>query len=97
MDRRKNNGGHSTKPKSPNDKRLAKKFDYETMIESMDEALPPNEVWSIVVGHIHSGDLKALELFVKYRFGAPKQSVDITSGGEKLPTLMVEVVRPDES
>lgn len=97
MDRRKNNGGHSTKPKSPNDKRLAKKFDYQNMIESMDDVLPPNDVWAIVANHIHGGDLKAIELWVKYRFGAPKQSIDVTSGGERLPALMVEVVRPDES
>jgi hypothetical protein len=82
MDGRKNNGGHSTKAKRPNDKRLAPRYDYENMIEAMDSTLPPDSIWSKVSDHIESGDLKALELWIKYRFGAPKQSVDVTSNGD---------------
>jgi len=97
MDRRKYNGGHSTKATRPDDKRLVTRYDYDMMIESMDSILPPDSIWMKVGEHIHGGDLKALELWIKYRFGAAKQSLDITSGGDKLPTMTIEYVKPNES
>jgi hypothetical protein len=73
------------------------KADELNLINTMDSIISPDEVWYKVSQLAMSGDMQALKVWIEYRFGKAKQSVDITSGGEKLPTLMVEVVRPNES
>jgi len=73
------------------------KADELNLINTMDSIMSHEEVWSKVSQLAMLGDMQALKVWIEYRFGKPKQSMDITSGGEKLPTLMVEVVRPDES
>lgn len=74
MDKRKNNGGHSTKPKRENDLRLASKTDLQAIHERLepftDEALQKH------AEAIKMGEKWAIELFYKYRYGMPKQVID---------------------
>jgi len=73
MDNRKNNGGHSTKPISPNDKRLATKTDIQNIYDDLkpfsQEALEQHGK------AIKNGEKWAVELFFKYFYGMPKQSI----------------------
>ena len=76
MDNRKNNGGHSTKPRSKNDKRLASKTDREIVYDLLN---PFTE--EAVLQHsiaIREGERWAIELFYKYQFGMPTQTIDST-------------------
>jgi len=73
------------------------KADEIKLIEQMDAITSPDYVWQKLWDIASMGDVQALKVWIEYRFGKPKQSIDVTSGGERLPALMVEVVRPNES
>jgi len=82
MDKRKNNGGHS------NGGRL-KKDELFQLIESMDAITIPQEIFRKLADKIEAtGDIKAIELWLKYRLGMPKQMMDITSMGEKIQNVI---------
>lgn len=80
MDKRKENGGHSTKATNPNDKRLASKTErqevYELLNPYTDSAVNKH------VEAIKSGERWAIELFYKYQFALPKQT-NVIEGGDK--------------
>lgn len=48
---------------------------------------------------LQQGDFNALKLFMEYRFGKPKQSVDVTSDGDKIsiPIISFDPFTEDES
>lgn len=70
-DKRKNNGGArpgaGRKPKA----------DELTTIENMNKALAPADAWKALVSRVNEGDVQAIKLWLNYRFGMPKQSMDI--------------------
>lgn len=45
-----------------------------------DPAMVINKLWS----RIEEGDTKAIDIWMRYRFGMPKQSIDVTTDGEKI-------------
>lgn len=74
MDKRKNNGGHSTKARSENDKRRSKgkqllnkylneDYDYNKFAELMNK---------LQERAIQKGDVRAASLFLSYVLGKPK-------------------------
>lgn len=69
-DKRKNNGGArpgaGRKPKA----------DELTVIENMDRALVPAEAWQALASRVKEGDVNAIRLWLNYRFGMPKQTID---------------------
>ena len=78
MDKRKYNGGHS------NGGRL-KKDELFQLIESMDAIAIPQEIFQKLADKIEAtGDIKAIELWLKYRLGMPKQMIDVTTNGKDL-------------
>jgi hypothetical protein len=92
-DGRRNNGGHSTKGfagRKP-------KADEIAMIDRMDAVLAPVQAWEALANKVHEGDTQAIKTWLEYRYGKPKQSVDHTTLGERLPVLNVQIVKPDES
>jgi hypothetical protein len=80
MDGRKNNGGHSTKGFAgrPN------KADEIKIIEQMDAIAVPEEAWKALWSRCKDGDIQAIKTWLNYRFGMPKQSIDVTTQGEKV-------------
>jgi hypothetical protein len=72
------------------------KADELKLIEQMDAIMAPDEVWEKIATLCTTGDMQALKLWVEYRFGKPKQSVDLTTDGEKLTALTVQYVTPNE-
>lgn len=74
MDKRKNNGGHSTKPTNPNDLRLATKTDLQLIHERLEPFT--NDAITKHAEAITKGERWAIELFYKYRYGMPKQVID---------------------
>tara|TARA_R110001592_G_scaffold204577_2_gene454669 strand:+ start:316 stop:597 length:282 start_codon:yes stop_codon:yes gene_type:complete len=48
----------------------------------MDEHIDVNIVMDQLLQRIESGDHRAIELFMKYRAGLPKQEIDINTTGE---------------
>ena len=54
------------------------------LIEQMDAIAVPNEIWKALLYKCKEGDTAALKLWLSYRFGMPKQQIDVTSNGENI-------------
>jgi hypothetical protein len=86
-DGRRNNGGHSTKGKAGR----KPKADEIRLIETMDAVKAPKEVWEALAKKVDDGDTQAMKSWLSYRYGMPKQSVDLGSS-EGLKRLEIEFV-----
>ena len=73
MDNRKNNGGAREGAGRP------KKADEIKLIEKLDNLIDNDEVIKTLGQQIQKGDSRAMSLYFGYRYGKPKESVDITS------------------
>ncbi len=79
MDGRKNNKGTiGNKGGRP------KKADELKLIEKLDNLIDNDEVIKTLGKQVLKGDGRAMTLYFNYRYGKPKESVDITSGGFNL-------------
>ncbi len=54
------------------------------LIEQMDAISVPNEIWEALLFKCKQGDTQAIKLWLAYRFGLPKQQIDVTTNGEKI-------------
>jgi hypothetical protein len=54
------------------------------LIEAMDRICVPEKIWEALLYKCKEGDTAALKLWLSYRFGLPKQQIDVTSNGEKI-------------
>tara|TARA_B100000768_G_scaffold115010_1_gene106454 strand:+ start:657 stop:956 length:300 start_codon:yes stop_codon:yes gene_type:complete len=72
MDKRINNGGArkgaGRKPKAQE----------QDLIESLDNIIDLKQAIEVLKELVYGGDLRAMQLFLNYRFGKPKETVDIT-------------------
>jgi len=70
MDKRKNNGGArkgaGRKPKA----------DEIKLIEKLDKHIESDMVFDKLEGLISQNNIKAIELYLSYRYGKPKQSIE---------------------
>ena len=81
MDKRKNNGGNSTKAKGF-DKR---KNEYRKALEkaaTVDDVVKVIE--AVKTKAVNKQDIQAAKLFLEYYLGKPDQSLDIKSDGESI-------------
>jgi hypothetical protein len=74
MDKRKLNGGHSTKATRVDDKRLMTKSEMQDTYERLKPFLP--EAILQLEAAMQAGEKWAIELWFKYFFGMPKQTID---------------------
>ena len=83
MDGRKNNGGArkgaGRKPRSEEIK----------LIEQLDKHIDRDEVTLKLKELILKGDFKAIQLYMNYIYGKPKDSVDITTNGEMISVPVI--------
>lgn len=76
MDKRKNNGGHSTKAKGA-DKR---KNQYKDAVEQAASVEDVVDVLKMLLTKAKAKqDVKAAQLFLEYTIGKPKQDIDVSS------------------
>jgi hypothetical protein len=54
------------------------------LIEQMDALAVPEQIWNALLMKCAQGDTNAIKLWLSYRFGLPKQQIDVTSNGEKI-------------
>ena len=73
MDNRKNNGGArqgaGRKPKAQEQK----------LIERLDSIIDKDEALSKLGELVAKSDIRALQLYLSYRYGKPKESIDLNS------------------
>lgn len=84
MDGRKNNRGvvgnkGGRKPKA----------DEVKLIESMDAVMAPLEAWQALALKVKEGDVQAVKTWLNYRFGMPKQAIDMKGEGITPPVSIV--------
>jgi hypothetical protein len=60
------------------------KADEIKIIEQMDAIAVPELAWKKLWLLCENGDSQALKLWLSYRFGMPRQSVDLTTQGDKI-------------
>ena len=72
MDKRRNNGGHRTAGRKP-------KADELKIIERMDMAIDSDKALSKLNKLIEEGNLQAIKLYLQYRYGQPKEQIDVTT------------------
>jgi hypothetical protein len=70
------------------------KADEIKLIESMDAIAAPDEVWAKLWELCKKGDTQAVKTWLNYRFGMPKQNVDVTTQGEKIAPI-IEWIKSD--
>lgn len=80
MDGRKNNGGHSTKGFAGR----KTKAEEDKLIERLDAVINQDKVLEKLKQLIEKGDQRAITLYFNYRYGKPKESVNLTSEGFNL-------------
>ncbi len=79
MDGRKNNGGHSTKGRAGR----KPKAEEMKLIEQLDEVIDREEVIKKLKVMIDDGNFKAVQLYMNYMYGKPKETKDITINAEQ--------------
>lgn len=69
------------------------KADEIKLVEMMDSILTPQEAWEKLAEFAQT-DIVALKLWMEYRFGKPKQQVDVTTNGDSvnIPTAIAVTV-----
>jgi hypothetical protein len=77
MDKKKRGGPR------PNSGRPPKILEIK-LIEQLDAICVPDKIWQALLYKCQQGDTNALKLWLSYRFGLPKQQIDVTSNGEKI-------------
>ena len=74
MDGRKNNGGEKTAGRKAKD-------EEGKLIERLDAIIDSDEAIQVLGSKIKDGDMRAIQLYFNYRFGKPKENVNLTSEG----------------
>ena len=54
------------------------------VIEQMDAVSVPGEIWKALLYKVKEGDTQAIKLWLSYRFGMPRQQIDVTTNGESI-------------
>lgn len=60
------------------------KIEEIAVIEQMDAVAVPEKAWRALWGRVEEGDTNAIKCWIEYRFGKPKQSLDVTTNGENI-------------
>ena len=54
------------------------------LVEKMDSISVPDEIWKALLYKCKQGDTGALKLWLSYRYGLPRQQIDVTTNGESI-------------
>lgn len=73
--------------KRPNSGRKPK-ADEIKVIEQMDAALAPSDAWEALANRVAKGDVQAIKLWLSYRFGQPKQDVNLNTNDGIISIVM---------
>ena len=64
----------------------------QKLIEKLDNVIEEDEVLGTLKQLIVNGDLRAVQLYFNYRYGKPKDSVDLNTSGEGLGVNFKELI-----
>ena len=66
------------------------------LIEQLDNIIDSKEVIQELRKLVNLGDFRAIQLYFQYRWGKPKESVDVTTNGESLEPNKIVFFGTDE-
>ena len=93
MDKRKNNGGNSTKAKGI-DKR---KNTYKTVVENIITADELVKVLKMLLNKaIKDKDIQASKIILEYSLGKAKEQIDVTTNGESLKPNQITFIKSED-
>lgn len=81
MDKRKNNGGHSTKGKAGR-KSKAEELGLPQLMKKAISQKDWEELFKICLEKAKDGSQKHLELLMHYNYGKPSQTIDLNQQGK---------------
>ena len=90
MDKRKKNGGKREGAGRP------PKADEAKLIERLDNIIDSDNVIKELHKLVSVGDFRAIQLYFQYRWGKPKESVDVTTNGDSLEPNQIVFFKTDE-
>tara|TARA_R110001632_G_scaffold72283_3_gene167234 strand:+ start:581 stop:856 length:276 start_codon:yes stop_codon:yes gene_type:complete len=90
MDKRKKNGGKREGAGRP------PKADEAKLIERLDNIIDSDSVIKELHKLVSTGDFRAIQLYFQYRWGKPKESVDVTTNGDSLEPNQIVFFKTDE-
>ena len=93
MDGRKNNG--AKKGGNAGAGRPCKS-DETKLIERLDNIIESDSVIKELRKLVNLGDFRAIQLYFQYRWGKPKESVDVTTNGDSLEPNKIVFFKTDE-
>ena len=64
----------------------------QKLVEKLDNVIEEDEVLGTLKQLIINGDLRAIQLYFNYRYGKPKDSVDLNTTGEDLGVSFKELI-----
>ncbi len=65
------------------------KADELKLIEQMDAYMLPNELWATLAELCRNKDRFAIRTWIEYRYGKPKQSLDIETSSENFKPIIL--------
>ena len=72
------------------------KADEIKLIENMDAVLAPKKAWEALAGRVKEGDTQAIKTWLAYRYGQPKQSIDLSTLGESINKIERVIIDPSD-
>lgn len=87
-DGRKNNGGHSTKAKRPNDKRLSTKSEQLKLIEKLSPIEP--EAHEALAQGVKDGNFNYVKLFFEYMYGKATDKKEISLTDDTIKQFVIK-------
>ena len=96
MDKRKQNGGHSTKSTGI-DKRKNEYRDALQIAATIDDVV--KVIQAVLRKAVTEDDIPAAKLFLEYYLGKPKESIDIYSTGDNVIAFndMIKAIKSDSN
>jgi len=82
MDNRKNNGGNKNAGRKP-------KAEEQKLVEKLTPLI--SKGYKALESGLDNDQSWAVKLFFEYLYGKPKQSVDVTSGGDKIQPQFLSI------
>jgi hypothetical protein len=77
IDKRKFNGGHTNGGRKS-------KSELIEIATNMDAVLAPKDLWKAIAKQVKKGDSQAAKLWVNYRYGLPKQILDLQTNAKNV-------------
>ena len=72
------------------------KADEEKLIEKLDDIIDSKEAIKQLHELLSKGDFRAIQLYFQYRWGKPKEQIDVTTNGDSLQPNQITFIKSSD-